>query len=244
MILYVNGDSHTAAAEAVNPHVFACDDGEGELWRLGRRPHPDNDRVSWGYQLSNLLGSAYVNDSESASSNSRIMRTAQAWIENHSNAWSDLLVIVQWSTWEREEWLIDGEYYQINASGIDHVPDSHQARYRQFVLDVDWNSCTKRWHDAIWQFHRTLQRWGVRHVFFNGNNHFGEIQDRHNWHTSYIDPYQNSGTYDQILRAHGFQTVNAHSWHFGADAHCFWSQYLLQYCVDHKLIEPYEISPD
>ena len=28
MILYVNGDSHTAAAEAVNPHCFAEDDGE------------------------------------------------------------------------------------------------------------------------------------------------------------------------------------------------------------------------
>jgi len=26
MILYVNGDSHTAAAEAVNPHAFAEDD--------------------------------------------------------------------------------------------------------------------------------------------------------------------------------------------------------------------------
>jgi hypothetical protein len=28
MILYVNGDSHTAAAEAVNAHAFAMDDGQ------------------------------------------------------------------------------------------------------------------------------------------------------------------------------------------------------------------------
>ena len=28
MILYVNGDSHTAAAEAVNPYAFAEDDGQ------------------------------------------------------------------------------------------------------------------------------------------------------------------------------------------------------------------------
>jgi hypothetical protein len=123
LILYVNGDSHTAAAEAVNPHVFACDDGDAEHWRLGRRPHPDNDRVSWGFGLANLIGSTYINDSESASSNHRIMRTARTWIESNPAAWSDLLVIIQWSTWEREEWLIDDEYYQINASGIDQVPD-------------------------------------------------------------------------------------------------------------------------
>ena len=40
MILYVNGDSHTAAAEAVNPHAFAMDDGQ--LFYMGRAPHPEN----------------------------------------------------------------------------------------------------------------------------------------------------------------------------------------------------------
>ena len=40
MILYVNGDSHTAAAEAVNPHAWAMDDGE--LFYMGRAPHPAN----------------------------------------------------------------------------------------------------------------------------------------------------------------------------------------------------------
>ena len=28
MILYINGDSHTAAAEAVTPHAFAEDESE------------------------------------------------------------------------------------------------------------------------------------------------------------------------------------------------------------------------
>ena len=40
MILYVNGDSHAAAAEAVNPHAWAMDDGL--FYGLGRMPHPDN----------------------------------------------------------------------------------------------------------------------------------------------------------------------------------------------------------
>ena len=244
MILYVNGDSHTAAAEAVNPHVFACDDGDAEHWRLGRRPHPDNDRVSWGFCLANLFDSAYVNDSESASSNHRIMRTARTWIESNSAAWSDLLVIIQWSTWEREEWLIDGEYYQINASGIDEVPNSHQDRYRQFVIDVDWLACTQLWHDRIWQFHNELKNNGIRHVFFNGNNHFAGIAQRYDWAHHYVDPYAVSSTYDQILRKNGFHTVNPSSWHFGADAHCFWARYVLQYCVDNNLVEPDALCTD
>lgn len=244
MILYVNGDSHTAAAEAVNPHAFACDDGDGEFWRLGRRPHPDNDCVSWGFRLANLLDSAYVNDSESASSNFRIMRTTRDWLADHNHLWNDLLLIVQWSTWEREEWLIDGEWYQINASGIDNVPLSHQDRYRQFVIDVDWHSCAQIWHDRIWQFHQDLIATGIMHVFFNGNSHFGSIRDRRQWGANYIDPYCPDHTFDQILRSNRFSTVSPQSWHFGADAHCFWSQYVLQYCVDNKLVKHHALCTD
>ena len=245
MILYVNGDSHTAAAEAANTHVFACDDGNDEHWRLGRRPHPDNDRVSWGFGLANLLSSDYVNESESASSNHRIMRTARAWIESNPAAWADLLVIIQWSTWEREEWLIDGEWYQINASGQDQVPRAYQDQYRQYILDVDWVRCTQAWHHRIWLFHRDLQRRNIRHVFFNGNNYFGEAPlVELDWHDCYIEPYSRSGTYDQILRANGYQTVNPDSWHFGPDAHCFWAHYVLQYCIDNNLVKPDALCTD
>ena len=238
MILYVNGDSHTAGAEAANPHVFACDDGEGELWRLGKRPHPDNDRVSWGFRLANLLDSAYVNDSESASSNFRIMRTARDWLAGNTHLWDDVLLIIQWSTWERQEWLIDGEWYQINASGQDQVPEDYQDQYRQYILDVDWVRCTQDWHHKIWLFHCDLQRRNIRHVFFNGNSYFGEAPlVELDWDDCYIKPYYRTGTYDQILRSRGFQTVNPNSWHFGPDAHCFWAQYMLNYCVDNNLVD-------
>ena len=53
MILYVNGDSHAAAAEAVNPHAWAQDDGL--FYGLGRMPHPDNERASFGCELANWL---------------------------------------------------------------------------------------------------------------------------------------------------------------------------------------------
>ena len=97
MILYVNGDSHTAAAEAVNPHAFAEDDGA--LWNLGRVPHPDNLAVSWGKVLADKLDAEFVCDAESAASNTRIMRTTRQWLLDNPTAYKDVLVIIQWSTW-------------------------------------------------------------------------------------------------------------------------------------------------
>jgi hypothetical protein len=55
--LYVNGDSHTAAAEAVNPHAFAEDDPE--LNYLGRLPHPANLAVRWGKLLSETFKAGF-----------------------------------------------------------------------------------------------------------------------------------------------------------------------------------------
>ena len=136
MILYVNGDSHAAAAEAVNPHAFAMDDGA--LFYLGRAPHPDNLSVSWGKLLSLALRSGFHCAAESASSNARILRTTRAWLTEQKNNLQDILVVIQWSTWEREEWLHNGVYYQVGSSGIDDVPQELQERYKQFVIDTNW----------------------------------------------------------------------------------------------------------
>lgn len=233
MILYVNGDSHTAAAEAVNPHAFAMDDGD--LFYLGRSPHPANLAVSWGKNLSSVLKTSFHCGAESASSNQRIIRTTREYLSTPRN--TDVFVVIQWSTWEREEWQDEqGNYHQVNASGIDHVPESMQRRYREFVAGVDWNKCTQYWHDTIWQFHQELEHQGIAHVFFNGNNHFGQIKDRHKWGTSYIDPYSSNSTFNAVLENNGFQTVAPDSWHFGKDAHSFWANYVLQYIIKNQLI--------
>ena len=230
MIIYVNGDSHAAAAECVNPHAFAEDDEF--FWGLGRKPHPDNLRASFGCELANHLYALLDCNAESASSNARIMRTTREYLA-HGN--QPDLIVIQWSTWEREEWLIDGTYYQINASGIDDVPESHQDRYKEFVINVNWREKTQQAHNNIWEFHQEIK--DIPHVFFNGNNHFASILDRKDWGTSYIGPYDSTLTFDNILKSQGFLTVNPNSWHFGPDAHCFWGNYLLQYCIDHKLVQ-------
>lgn len=234
MILYVNGDSHTAAAEAVTPHAFAEDDPA--VFYLGRAPHPDNLQVSWGKLLSLALRSGFHCDAESASSNSRIMRTTRSWLEDHEHALSDILVVIQWSTWEREEWLHNGTYYQVNASGMDDVPPELQEKYRNFVIGVDWQFKTEQAHKDIWDLHQELKEKGIKHVFFNGNSDFGKITDRLDWGVNYVDPYDPKSTFSAIVQARGCQTVSPNSWHFGRDAHSYFNRYLLNYIITNQII--------
>jgi hypothetical protein len=233
MILYVNGDSHTAAAEAVNNHAFAEDDSQ--YFYMGRAPHPDNIAVSWGKLLSTALRAGFHCGAESASSNTRIMRTTREWL-NTQGYDQDLLVIIQWSTWEREEWSIDGTYYQVNGSGVDQVPASHQQQYKEFVANIDWQAKTTQAHKDIWEFHQELESKNIQHIFFNGNNDFGPLKERKEWGTSYIGPYDPKQTFNYLIQDQGIQTVAPNSWHFGKDGHSYFHRFMLQYIINNKLI--------
>lgn len=236
MILYVNGDSHAAAAEAVNLHAFAEDDPQ--LFYMGRAPHPANFEVSWPRMVSFTLKSALNSDAESASSNTRILRTTREWLDNNKHHYPETTMIIQWSTWEREEWLHDGIYYQIGASGLDDVPDELKEKYKHFVVGVDWRQKTQQAHDEIWQLHQELESKNIRHVFFNGNNDFAIIPEdqRHDWGINYIGPYDPDATYDSWLRRNGFMTVAPNSWHFGKEAHNAWGRFVLKYIVNNNLV--------
>jgi hypothetical protein len=79
----VNGDSHAAAAEAVNPHAFAEDDID--YISLERQPHPENIEVSWAKQLSITVNAQLHLAAESASSNARIS-SFTSWITSSSGS--------------------------------------------------------------------------------------------------------------------------------------------------------------
>ena len=234
MMLYVNGDSHTAAAEAVNPHAFAEDDPT--LFYLGRAPHPENLAVSWGKVLSLALRSGFRCDAESASSNARILRTTRKWLSTGGAEHPDQLVVIQWSTWEREEWLHNDTYYQVGSSGIDHVPQELQEKYRHYVIGIDWQLKIKQAHTEIWELHQELLNQGIRHIFFNGNNDFSSIKDQKDWGTNYIGPYDPAQTYDAVIRSNGIDTVMPNSWHFGRDGHSRFARFILNYIVSNKFV--------
>lgn len=234
MILYVNGCSHSAAAEAAVPYAWACDDGQ--LWTMGTEPHPANLAVSYGRHIADELGAKLVCEASSGGSNDRVIRTTKEWIERNPDKLADTFVILQWTTWEREEWLHAGTWYQVNASGIDTVPDELQERYKHFVINVDWNVKTPEAHDKIWEMHQYLKDRGIRHLFFSGHSTFSDIQNRRDWGKNYMHPYIREESYHNWLINNGGEYANAASYHFDAKSHRLWAQHVLQYINDNNLI--------
>lgn len=244
MILYVNGCSHSAAAEAAVQHAWACDDGE--LWMCGREPHPANLAVSYGRHVATALGADLICQAQSGGCNDRTMRVTRDWINTNSQNLSDIFVILQWTTWEREEWFYDNEWWQVNASGIDIVPPELKQRYKNYVVSIDWAEKTQTAHAQIWQMHQWLQGLGVRHLFFSGHSTFSDIppDQQHDWQQHYLSPYSKDHSYNALLRHNSFEYTSPYGYHFGADGHCFWANYVLQYINDNNLLTHNEISTD
>jgi hypothetical protein len=228
LILYVNGDSHTAGAEAINSHAFAEDD---PLYHaLGKVPHPDNEKVSYGCLLANAFFAILHCDAESGSSNDRIIRTTQDYIKTEKPD----AVVIGWSTWEREEFLIDDYYYQFSAGRrISDWPKHVEQEYKSWVIGANPIAKAKEQHDKIHAFHMELVNQNIPHLFFNSFHSFNHSSITPvDWSNSYIDPYNDLGTYYHWLKAHGYNTVNPNSYHFGADAHRAWAEFLLPHLTN------------
>ena len=223
MILYVNGDSHSAGAEAVNTFCFAEDDPL--YYALGRQPHPDNIKASYGCEIANQLYAILHVDAESASSNDRIIRTTREYLKETTPD----LVIIGWSSWEREEWLYDGIYWQINAGGIgEDWPTTIKDRYKQWITSVNYQQKQQEIHAKIWQLHTDLGQ--IPHLFFNCFNSFTCAPL--NWGLSYINPYDPAYTYSNWLTTKGYKTVAKGNYHFGEDAHRAWAEFLIPHLTN------------
>ena len=242
MILYVNGCSHTAAAEAAVVHCWACDDGA--LWQRGDEPHPANLAVSYGRHIADALGAELICQASSGGSNDRIIRITKKWIENNPDKLAETFMILQWTTWEREEWFHQGKWYQVNASGIDIVPAELQERYKNYVVNVDWNIKTPEAHDKIWAMHQYLNEQGIRHLFFSGHSTFSDIQNHRDWGKDYMHPYVREESYHNWLINNGGTYSNPKGYHFDAKSHRLWADHVLQYIYDNNLIVTNEIRTD
>jgi hypothetical protein len=240
MILYVNGDSHSAGAELVNNYAFAEDDPLHK--HLGRRPHPECIPHSYGYKLAQTLNAGFYLDAESGSSNARILRTTNQFLAD--NRRQDMIVIIGWSGWDREEWQ-DGEtYYQVSAGGGDLMPEHLQEKYRNWVLEQNMEENDRKqheWHKKIYELHTTLEDAGINHLFFNTFHNFRvQRQRKYDWNDCFIDPYDVDATYYSWCKSQGYNTVNSKSYHYGRDAHIGWSSYLasrLTKTIEHANID-------
>lgn len=93
MILYVNGDHHSAAAWAAVPYRLAEDDAN--LWWMGVAPHPGNQEVSYGNRLAQILKARLILDTETGGSVDQIISGSRKFVG--SNKFKEqLIVIIGW----------------------------------------------------------------------------------------------------------------------------------------------------
>lgn len=234
MILYVNGDSHSAGAELVHLHgkslIFREDDATE--WRVigtiaGRNPHPECLKHSYGQLLANKIDAEFICDAVSASSNDRILRTTYEYLKHSFPKY----VVIGWSTWEREEWYHEAtdRYWQVNAGGIgDDWPTEFKERYKDYILNVDYKKKLNDTHEKIWELHKHLDILGISHVFFNTFGSLANASKQYDWGDQYLDPYSTDCTYFEWLKNQGFRTVSPDSFHYGPDAHKAWAELLYQ----------------
>ncbi len=71
MILYINGDEHSAAAEAAAPYATA--EENFDLWWMGDVPNPENVKVSFGTVLAHVLKARLTIEAKRNQSNDDII---------------------------------------------------------------------------------------------------------------------------------------------------------------------------
>jgi hypothetical protein len=214
VILYVNGDSNSSGNEL-----------------------KDSGKSSWPQLLANRLDISLANEAKSGTSNPQIIRTAS---NSLSRANKDTFVIIGWTSWEREEWLHQGQYYNVNSGGYDTLPPELEERYKQWVIEQgpeQQSIKSKLMHSQIHRMHRSLLERHIPHLFFNAlmpfqHNLLDPIQL--NWHKNYVGPYDNDLSYFWYLKNHGWKPTKNN--HFLENAQAEWSDVLYNYIRDNELI--------
>lgn len=228
MILYVNGDSHSAGHGTKNPAGMAYNDSK--YFELGDAPHPDNLPYSYGYLVAQDLGLDLVCQAESGSSVERSIRMTKKFVYQTNQ---NVFVLIGFPSIEREEWHYKGQWFQINASGHNILPEGLQTRYKEWIAKYDndiWHRRALYLHDVIRDFHTWLDTRNIPHLFFNTEQSLSANKTHYDFKDSYLGAYDNTLIYSHWLRAQGH--VPDEWSHFGVDGHRAWADFLNPYIND------------
>ena len=209
MILYVNGDSHS---QGVGVQIDE----------------------SYPVIIAKEFGLDIVNEAQSGASNARILRTSKEYLASQQ---TPDLVIIGWSTWEREEWQYENTYFNVNSSGHDPLPKILEHSYKKWVIEQTPEILNKKslhWHKEIFQFHKELLQKNIKHIFFNCMYNFFQIEDKLDWDMNFIGPYDNDSSYYWWLTQQGYESDKWY--HFRASGHQAWGNRLISYIKEHKLL--------
>jgi hypothetical protein len=208
MILYVNGDSHSYGTGVDSIKTFA-------------------------YHVANKFKLDLINQSKIGASNQHIIRTTYEYLKTNTPD----LVLIGWTTWEREEWVHQEKYYDVNSSGHDGLPAELENRYKVWVTEqtsdtLDFKS--QHWHTEIYNLHVDLQKKNIPHLFFNCMYNFFKIGNHIDWEHNFVEPYKNNYSYYWYLKNLGYITDNWY--HYKEDGHYAWAKLLIEYIENHDII--------
>ena len=215
MKLFVNGCSHSAG------------DGTSTLAN------------SWPNQLAGLLGADLINYSLSGASNQRMIRTTREWLSS-IDVQKKHFVIIGWSSWEREEWYHNQQFYQVNAGGHSRLPRELKDRYMKYVSQLDNNgyvNAAKDTEEEIYQLAEDLQYYQVEYLFFNSFMQISETLKNNRWDYRYMTPFSNELNYFTYLEQAGHLPESGR--HFKDVAQTTWAQVVFQYIKKHYDIQPH-----
>jgi hypothetical protein len=209
MNLYVNGDSHSYGINLEHTDKFAT-------------------LVAKQFDLS------VENHAHIGASNTRIIRTTREYLAQGN---TPSLIIIGWTTWEREEWLHNGTYYNVNSSGHDALPDALADQYKEWVVEQTQTvleTKSQHWHNEIYQLHSELVQQHIPHVFFNCMYNFFNCDSRKEWNNNYVGPYDNELSFYWYLHRQGFKTD---AWyHYSADGNRAWAEFLINFIRKNQLL--------
>jgi hypothetical protein len=157
MILYVNGTTHTMAAEAANSCIAAKDDPA--LAHLGDLPHPANMAVSWGKLLSLALRAGFQCDASPNNTVNTIITTASEWIEHQQ----DSIVIIEWNVSTQEEESNVWQFHQVLRNrNVKHIFFNGSVPLSNQSYDWDFSYISPLGEDGTYE--RRLQLAGFMTV--------------------------------------------------------------------------------
>jgi hypothetical protein len=222
LILYVNGDSHSAGHGTKNPAGMTFNDIKYDY--IGEAPHPDNLLYSYGSLLAKKTKFDLVCQALSGGSIERSIRTTKQFIYQTNR---NVFVLIGFPSYEREEWFYNGAWYQVNASGHNNLPEELHNKYKEWIANYGpniWSQRAQKLHSVIIDFHLWLLNHKIPHLFFNTEQCLDANKNHFDFKEHYLEPYNRNFIYSTWLKNNGYIPD---SWsHFMEDGHQAWADFL------------------
>ena len=119
--------------------------------------------------------------------------------------------------------------------GQSKVIAAESVTYKNWIVDLDFESKKRQAEQDIWELHQTLALLEIPHLFFTCYESFADSPTALTWNDNYIHPYNNKYKYYNWCKSNGFNTVNPTSYHFGPDAHSAWAKFLFEHILKKEL---------